>query len=125
MRFSSISRKKPVLKTEEGYSADIYPWKYMSLEIYVRTMSPQCPHNISLVIHISFVRCRHISPGIYVRTMSALHPSSVFSSGFFLEILENLINPRVFSSDCKYMYIDIEIRDLNKTVLGEPGSRQK
>ena len=25
--------------------------------------------------------CGHISPGIYVRTMSTLYPSSVFSSG--------------------------------------------
>ena len=55
----------------------------------VRTMSALCSHNISLVIHISFVRCYadivrtmcgHISPGIYVRTMSALYPSWVFSS---------------------------------------------
>ena len=63
---------------------------HISLEIYVRTMSAQCPHNISLVRHISFVRCcadivptlcGHISPGIYDFTMSALYPSSVFSSG--------------------------------------------
>ena len=46
----------PELKTGEGYSADIYPWRYT----YVRTMSAQCWHN--------------------VRTMSALYPSSVFSS---------------------------------------------
>ena len=66
------------LKTEKGYV----------LEIYVRTMSALCPHNISLVRHISFVRCctdivrtYYISRDIYVRTMSALYPFSVFSSG--------------------------------------------
>ena len=52
---------------------------------YVRTMSAQhLPRG-----HISLVRCcadivralcGHISPGIYVRTKSALYPSSVFSS---------------------------------------------
>ena len=44
----------------------------------------------TLCRHISFVRCcadivstlcGYTSPGIYVRTMSALYPSSVFSSG--------------------------------------------
>ena len=43
--------RKPELKTEEGYSADIYPWRYM------------------------------------VRTMSALYPSSVFSSGVEVQIV--------------------------------------
>ena len=53
----------PELKTEEGYSADI-----------VRTL---CRHCADIVPKL----CGHISPGIYVRTMSALYPSSVFSSG--------------------------------------------
>ena len=53
-------------------------------------MSSLCPHNISRRIYVSQGRCcadivqslcGHISPGIYVRTMSALYPSSVFSSG--------------------------------------------
>ena len=30
---------------------------HISLEIYVRTMSALCPHNISFVRHISFARC--------------------------------------------------------------------
>ena len=93
---------KPEVKTEEGYSADIYPLRYMSA---------LCPHNISRGLYVFFYRetyilremlcghsadivptlcqhcadivptlCWHISPGIYVRTMSALYPSSVFSS---------------------------------------------
>ena len=54
--------------------------EHISLEIYVRTMTAQCPHNISLVRHISFERCcadivrtlcGHISPRIYVRTISS------------------------------------------------------
>ena len=71
----------PKLKTEEGYSADIVR-TYIPLDIcshYVRTMSTLCPHNISLVRHISFVRC---CADIYLQGyMSALYPSSVFSSG--------------------------------------------
>ena len=68
------------LKTEEGYRADIYPGRYMSA---------LCPHIISLVRHISFVRCcadivrklcGHYAD-IYLRGyMSALNPSSVFTS---------------------------------------------
>ena len=47
------------LKTEEGYSADIVR-TYIPGDICpynVRTISALCPHNISLVRHISFVRC--------------------------------------------------------------------
>ena len=68
---------------------------HIYLEIYVRTMSALCPHDISRRIYVSLARemlcghcadivptlCGHISQGIYVRTMSALYPSSVFSSG--------------------------------------------
>ena len=34
------ARKKPELKTKEGYSANIYPWRYMSAQFphYVRTI---------------------------------------------------------------------------------------
>ena len=52
----------PELKTEEGYSADI-----------VRTL---CRHCADIVPKL----CGHISPGIYVRTMSALYPSARFSA---------------------------------------------
>ena len=94
------------LKTEEGYSSDIVR-TYIPGDICshnVRTtshegyMSAQCPHNLgtmsALCQHIlrymshegDVVRklCEHISPGIYVRTMSALYPSSVFSSGILV-----------------------------------------
>ena len=80
-------------------SSSILSWK-LKKDI-VRTnipgdicMSAQCPHNISLVRHISFVRCyadivrtlcRHISPGIYVRTISFF--------GFHLWIHEGNIQP--------------------------------
>ena len=71
------------LKTEEGYSADI-----------VRTYIPGdiCPRCVRTTSHEGYVSrgrccadivrtlCGHISPGIYVPTMSALYPSSVFSS---------------------------------------------
>ena len=65
----------PELKTEEGYSADIYPWRYMS---------DQCPHYVRTTSHedmyVSLVRC---CADIYLRGyISALYPSSVFSSGF-------------------------------------------
>ena len=52
---------------------------HISLEIYVRTMSAPCPHNISRKIYVSRGRCcadivrtlcEHISPGIYVCTIS-------------------------------------------------------
>ena len=68
-----------------GHCADIC----ISLEIYVSTMSAQhlpretyilremlCGHSADIVRTL----CGHISQGIYVRTMSALYPSSVFSS---------------------------------------------
>ena len=54
------------LKTEEGYSADIYHWRYMSA---------LCLHDISRGIYVFFVRCcadivrilcGHISPGMYI-----------------------------------------------------------
>ena len=70
------------LKTEEGYSAD-----------NVRTL---CRHfaDIVLTYILREILCGHsadivpilcgqsadISPGIYIRTTSALYPSSVFSS---------------------------------------------
>ena len=38
----------PKVKTEEGYSADIYPWRYMSA---------LCPHNILRRIFVSRGRC--------------------------------------------------------------------
>ena len=112
------SRDHTELKTEEGYSADIV-WTYIPRDICphnVRTMSAQCPHNVrttspswdivrtmdivqTLCRHISFVRCcadivrtlcGHISLGIYVRTMSALYPSSVFRSG----VCQQMSNPQ-------------------------------
>ena len=60
--------------------------------MYVCTMSALCPHKISLVRHISFVRCcadimrtlcRHCADIYlhYLHYMSALYPSSVFSPG--------------------------------------------
>ena len=60
----------PELKTEEGYSADI-----------VRTYIPGdiCPHNVRTMSAQHLPRetyilremlCGHISPGIYVRTIS-------------------------------------------------------
>ena len=81
------------LKTEEGYSADIYPWRYISA---------LCPHNISRGIYVFFVRCcadivrtlcGHIFPGIYVRTISFL--------GFHLKILFKQYIYNVCPSDMK------------------------
>ena len=58
------------MKTEEGYSADIYPWRYMSAQCpyYVRTTSHEgyMSHEGDVVRKL----CGHISPGIYVRTIS-------------------------------------------------------
>ena len=67
------------VKTEEGYSADIHPWRYMSA---------QCPHYVSMkkTFIAREMLCGHSAD--IVRTymylqgyMSALYPSSVFSSG--------------------------------------------
>ena len=72
-RNRSWKPKKDIVRTLCGH---------ISLEIYVRTMSALCPHNISLVRHISFVRyCADIYLQGY---MFALYPSSVFSSSFHI-----------------------------------------
>ena len=79
-RARTLFRSK--LKTEEGYSADIYTWRYMSTLCLTRDIC---------LFHISFVRCcadlvrtlcGHISPGIYVRT--------IFFFGFQLRLWSKL-----------------------------------
>ena len=77
----------PELKTEEGYSADIVQ-TFIPGDICLHnvcTMSAQCPHNISLVRHISFrdvlrTLCGHnLSPGIYVRSSFSSENSNLYS----------------------------------------------
>ena len=71
-----MGKNRPEVKTEEGFSADIYPW---------RCMPAQCPHYVRtshegyMTHEEDVVRtlCGHISPELY---MSALYPSSVFTS---------------------------------------------
>ena len=88
----------PEVKTEEGYSADIYSWRYMSA---------QCPHYVCTTSHEGYIcltremcghsadivptlLCGHCADIYLQEYMSALYPSSVFSSGLFL--LQNNIS---------------------------------
>ena len=69
------------LKTEEGYSADIYPWRYMSV---------QCRHNDRTTSHERYMShegyilretvCGHSADIILQGYMYALYISSVFTS---------------------------------------------
>ena len=84
-----------VVKTEEGYSADIYPWRYMSAQClhYVRTISAQCPHNVRTLSaqHLTMsLQYRHnvctisVQCGHYIGTMSAKCPHYILLWFFLL-----------------------------------------
>ena len=46
LQLQNLNIKQPELKTEEGYSADIYPWIYMSA---------QCPHDVRTTSHEGYM----------------------------------------------------------------------
>ena len=79
-----MGKNRPEVKTEEGFSADIYPWRYMSA---------QCPHYVprtasrkgymSLSYFLREMLCGHCTDIYLQGYMSALYPSTVLSSCFF------------------------------------------
>ena len=89
----SWKQKKDIVRTLCGH---------ISLEIHVRTMSAQCPHNISLVRHISFVWCC----ADIVRTLFG-HCADIYLQGYM-------------SAQCPH-YILLRFSALVKKIFSEQG----
>ena len=115
--YIGLCKRRDGWAMDHGHSPSVQLFLLSRAENRRRIQCTLCPHNISLVRHMYILHemlcghcadivptlCGHISPGIYFRQMSALYPSSVFSSGIDSADDNNPSVPRILGPSIPHL----------------------